>query len=379
MDSHTSRASRGEGASTQARAYGRKLEHLFDKAGAARKDLAEFGSYHPSAITRYFQGKRIAPREFLPVFREFLKSQGVLLDDAEFGELDTLRRLAQESSTGHGDQAALSRERIAELEREVARLMEQMELRQDQEAVDDDLRQVAQAVAQEYQHTQSEGAEAGRAEPFSQLADEIKVLSGRIEELQRLRSQDGQAVPPLGFVPTGYHVHHTLMGPPPPPPPFRDEHPIIALIGFLLVGLFFYGVGASFGIGILSSRGPWEITRYIAFAPVFVLLVVYTRWSLGALSRMANRRWPAISPVFQERLLAPRSKKAVLLCSGLLAGYGLEPFLAGYWGALIGLGLFLVWYLGARIFDEMREDRRQSDAPAPAGAGHEDAPRNVDQ
>jgi tricorn protease-like protein/transcriptional regulator with XRE-family HTH domain len=109
----------------EAAAYARKLDELFCRqTGATRKDLADFASYDPSAISRFLNGQRVAPQAFVTQLLAFLEAHDVTVDVDERVELDALRQAAQENSRAHSAQADLSRARIAELEREVAQLTE---------------------------------------------------------------------------------------------------------------------------------------------------------------------------------------------------------------------------------------------------------------
>ncbi|MGP3689123.1 tetratricopeptide repeat protein [Streptomyces sp. IBSNAI002] len=103
-------------------AYAQSLAEFFARTGAKGVELATHAGYHPSVISRYLKGVRIAPAEFLPEFRSFLAAHGQPISDEEFTGLDTLRRSAQAAGRGHSARAAYSRERIAELEKQVERI-----------------------------------------------------------------------------------------------------------------------------------------------------------------------------------------------------------------------------------------------------------------
>lgn len=190
------------GETDPAKVYSNRLKALFDQTGALRKELAEHAGYHPSVITRFFNGQRIAPGDFLPKFRAFLTERGHPISDEEFEDLDSLRKSAQIDSKGYSDQLAHSRDRIAELESEVERLTER--LRGQRESAEDcttaELDDIASQVSDEYtylrEHTDRE--HEGHEDALSQkVLDELAALRSRVEELQNVAHD------------TAVHIHHT--------------------------------------------------------------------------------------------------------------------------------------------------------------------------
>ncbi|MEV6735094.1 hypothetical protein [Streptomyces sp. NPDC051364] len=377
MDGHSSQASHGEVAGGEAQEYGERLAGLFGRTGARQNELAAFGSYHPSAVNRYFKGKRVAPKEFLLVFGRFMESRGVPLDAQEARELDALRQRAQSSSSGYRDQAAVSRERIEDLERMVVRLTEQVRLRQDQGALDDGLRQAAQAIAQEWAVV---GPDAGRAGVVSQLAEEIRTLSAQVEELQRVRARDiggGGAVDQA----TAFHVHHGMAMPRLPEPPFAARHPWVAAVGLVLGMVFFYAVGAAFGRAAFRFPQPWDFVVFILFLPSLALAVLAGFSLVGVVSRMVKKRLPVVRLVAQERPRFPRSKRAFLLFSVALGGYAVEPFTKSPAGLLVGMLLGVVSFTVVDVRERMREHRLRLSTGTSTSSGPDldEDPQSADQ
>lgn len=192
-----------------ASAYANSLAKLFSRTGARRNELARQVGYDPSVITRFLNGERIAPSDFLPKFRAFLAARGHPISDKEFADLDTLRRSAQAASRGHSGQAAYSRERIAELEKEVERLTEHVRGRKDGAAAE--LDDIAARVSDEYLRGQTARDQAQGRDPDAipqAVLDELAALRTRVEKLQHMahpvaQTQTGPvtlpAAPP-GFV-----------------------------------------------------------------------------------------------------------------------------------------------------------------------------------
>ncbi|MER5228159.1 helix-turn-helix domain-containing protein [Streptomyces flaveus] len=85
----------------QAAAYAAKLEAVLQPAvdaGLTRSQLAQASHHSKSSITRYLQGKNVAPAEFVAFLAEYLATLGHALSQQDVSELHSLRRNAEKTS-----------------------------------------------------------------------------------------------------------------------------------------------------------------------------------------------------------------------------------------------------------------------------------------
>ncbi|MEV7512645.1 hypothetical protein AB0O57_32275 [Streptomyces sp. NPDC091201] len=313
--------------SAEAAAHGGKLHELFGRQTTrTQKELAAYTSYHPSVITRFFSGERIAPKEFTDRLLEFTEAQGVSIGVDERAELDDLRRAAQEASGAHSAKAAYLRERIAELEREVARLTVLDAQRQESEAVDEELDEVAAAT----------GQESDTAEPSTDIAGEIKALKEQIEELQRVLTEDilsglvtGKAVDSPAVV----HHHHHHAAP-------KKE---LGCAGLIVYGLLLTAIPFLVGVSMLTTFATRDegdalpgVSYWVYSLPVAVLLA----FVLVRLWFTVSKRVRGEPQTMPRWLWLPKHPLTGVLTGSMLAGYfpilGEKTVLLGpLWGLLL--------------------------------------------
>ncbi|MYW00430.1 helix-turn-helix transcriptional regulator, partial [Streptomyces sp. SID3343] len=87
----------------------------FERAGASRREFAKAAFLDPSAITRYFKGQRVAPRDFLDKLAAFLADRGTPLTPEEHDRLDRLCTTALAGGSRQGDQVLYWKEEAARL------------------------------------------------------------------------------------------------------------------------------------------------------------------------------------------------------------------------------------------------------------------------
>ncbi|GCD99697.1 hypothetical protein [Embleya hyalina] len=125
-----------DGIEPEAAAYGAAMEECFERCGASRREFAASIPTNASVVTRYFQGRRIAPAAFLTALAAFLAERGTPTTPQETERLDELRRAALEASTRPHNQAQAWRERAERLAHdkdELAALLREQQDRGDRE------------------------------------------------------------------------------------------------------------------------------------------------------------------------------------------------------------------------------------------------------
>ncbi|MFJ8745801.1 hypothetical protein ACIRL2_41395 [Embleya sp. NPDC127516] len=125
-----------DGVEPGAAVYGAAMEECFERCGASRREFAASIPTNASVVTRYFQGRRVAPASFLNTLAAFLAERGAPLALQEAERLDELRRAALDASARPHHQAQAWRERAERLARdkdELAALLREQQNRGDRE------------------------------------------------------------------------------------------------------------------------------------------------------------------------------------------------------------------------------------------------------
>ncbi|MEW1912997.1 helix-turn-helix domain-containing protein [Kitasatospora sp. NPDC085895] len=157
-----------------ARRYGRAMNEAFKACAAAtgvtQKQLATEVHSSEAGVSRYLNGLRIAPADFLDSFFRFLETHGCGLDDDARRELHDLRREALRTSTADANRIAYLEELTCGLQVRIDELLQMLQDERDQHA-----------------HRLQQGSEeADRL--LRLLADatgERDLLERRVEELRR--------------------------------------------------------------------------------------------------------------------------------------------------------------------------------------------------
>ncbi|MFE2315357.1 hypothetical protein ACFXC8_19700 [Streptomyces sp. NPDC059441] len=305
--------------SEEAAAYARKLEEVFGRAANRRKELAEFVPCSPSVVTRYFNGERVAPKDFLTRFRAFLDSRGVAVDNEEFAELDGLRRVAQEASGAYSAQVAYFRERIEELEQQLASQTE----KQPPTHLEEELSEIVTDLDEAYQQAKTAESERGvadqaqesavgqgeDADQLAQIGEVLQELRQQVADLKQTQSErvviySHTADPP--DVATGtYHQ---------PPARAGDGRGCLLTLGALLS--WFCGVGLVMVplacASDLARNRPWPVAA-LCWTAAAILSVGLFMTYLHLSRREARKRFPEPQPWYNV------PPYFVWLCAGVVS------------------------------------------------------------
>ncbi|MFE4678220.1 hypothetical protein [Streptomyces sp. NPDC056723] len=345
--------------SEAAAAYARKLEELFSaSAPSTRKELAEFVPCSPSVVTRYFNGERVAPQEFVTKFLCFLEAQGVAVHGDDRAELDALRRAAQEASGGYSAQAALSQERIAELEQELAELTERINQHDESSLIDESLDHVAAVVDEEYEHAESAATadSSGTASDLNaQLAQEITALREKVDELRHLRTEDI-----LGGLVTGRAVAAAMGSaeasaqPRSPQLPLMDRYPFLYYVAVSALLILVTAFGSAWGELVIKANEHDPLgVKYINW-PLGPFLIIGLLWQIPKLQHRYLKKYPKghMRPL-ALRVLDPKRPLMGWVWLSLFWGYVCAP-LQPTWPFIGALVTGVVWRWFCRGYAEAK-------------------------
>ncbi|WP_371631863.1 hypothetical protein OG892_39780 [Streptomyces sp. NBC_00341] len=183
----------------------REVISAFTAGGGTQKAIALAVHVSPAALSRYLNGERVAPPEFLEGLQSFLAGQSHPLDAQTYARLEDLCARAHSASGSptvrltqvrreldrlrekQGRAQQVAETRLAGLEEQIGRLARELEEALDRvETQDNSLRH-----AQDYSH-QIEAELAEQQEQTRLLQQEVSVLR---EQNLRLVEEQAQAVP----------------------------------------------------------------------------------------------------------------------------------------------------------------------------------------
>jgi transcriptional regulator with XRE-family HTH domain len=160
-----------------ARRYGPAMSEAFKACaamGVTQKQLAAEIHSSPSVVSRYLNGLRIAPADFLDSFCRFLQDHGCGLDEDAHRKLHDLRREALRTSTAASNRIAYLEELTTGLRERIDELLRTLQNERDEHTL----------------QVRRESEEAGRLQGLlAEAARERDLLVERVEEF-RLAAQD---------------------------------------------------------------------------------------------------------------------------------------------------------------------------------------------
>ncbi|MEV7167427.1 hypothetical protein AB0N60_35690 [Streptomyces microflavus] len=244
----------------EASLYGRALDAAFqpvrDRGDVQQYRLAEKANFHSGTVSRYLNGKSVAPEKFVDILAVFVSDHGHPLSSEAHAELHLLRKSAEEAQTPRAKVRRAEEEieqlteqlaafektarasqdaeiqkimeetrvdtarRLAELEADLKGINEEIrkelaqerQLRQELEAERDqlrlELRDQNKLLADEGELVRSMNADLERKEEeaerredeLQQLRREVKALRGQLARLREEKTVPGQSIEPNSVV-----------------------------------------------------------------------------------------------------------------------------------------------------------------------------------